>query len=196
MPCWRRISTIRAPRKLCPHSDRAQVLTLNWVWASPVDATRGFLSHPVWAAKALKDWTVSGNLTAETGLPLTPTVSGNLDGTASIAPLRADATGLPVDSDPAIFNPAARRSGGRARNAGRDTIVGPGMFALNMSLARSINLNSERRRLEIRVDATNPLNHVNPSGLVTTVNSLQFGEITSAGQNAPVDRYHKVSLLT
>jgi hypothetical protein len=35
--------------------------------------------------------------------------------------------------------------------------------------------------LEFRVDTTNFLNHVNPSGLITVVNSSQYGEITSAG---------------
>ena len=56
------------------------------------------------------------------------------------------------------------------------------MFVLNLSLARSINLHSERRRLEFRMDSTNTLNHVNPTGLVTVVNSSQYGLITSAGQ--------------
>jgi hypothetical protein len=51
---------------------------------------------------------------------------------------------------------------------------------LNLSLARSINLHSERRRLEFRVDTTNTTNHVSPSGLITVVNSSQYGEITSA----------------
>jgi trimeric autotransporter adhesin len=164
--------------------DHRQVLTLNWVLASPVDATRGFLSHPVWIAKALKDWTVSGGITAQTGAPLTPTVAGNLDGTASVAPLRADATGLPINSGSGYFNPAAFTiaPAGEYGNAGRDTITGPGTFSLNLSLARSINLHSERRRLEFRIDSTNTLNHVNPSGLITVVNSNQFGLITSAGQ--------------
>lgn len=164
--------------------NRAQVLTLNWIWASPVDATRGFLSHPVWAAKALKDWTVSGSITAETGLPQTATVAGNLDGTGSVAALRADATGLPVNSGSGYFNPAAFAvpPAGQFGTAGRDTIIGPGMFVLNLSLARNINLHSERRRLEFRIDSTNTLNHVSPSGLITVVNSNQYGEITSAGQ--------------
>ncbi len=159
-------------------------MTLNWVWASPVDATRGFLSHPVFLAKALKDWTVSGSITAQTGAPLTATILGNQDGTASIAALRADATGLPLNSGSGYFNAAAFAvpPPGQFGTAGRDTITGPGMFVLNLSLARSINLHSERRRLEFRVDSTNTLNHVNPSGLVTIVNSSEYGLITGAGQ--------------
>ncbi len=163
-------------------TDRRHVVTANWVLVSPVDATRGFLSHPVWLSKALKDWTLSGSFTAETGLPQSPTIQGNLDGTASLAALRANATGLPVDSGTGYFNTAAFSvpAPGTFGNAGRDTIEGPGMFVMNFSLGRSINLKSEQRRLEFRVDSTNTLNHVNPTGLITVVNSTQFGLITNA----------------
>ncbi len=164
------------------NNNRTHVVTANWVLASPVDATRGFLSHPVWVAKALKDWTLSGSLTAQTGLPQTATVIGNRDGTASISQLRANATGAPIDSGSGYFNLAAFAvpAPGTFGDAGRNTIIGPGMWNVNLSLARSINLHSERRRLEIRFDTNNVLNHVNPTGLVTIVNSTQYGEITSA----------------
>jgi hypothetical protein len=163
--------------------NHTHVLALNWVIASPVDATKGFLSHPVFLAKALKDWTLSGSLSAQTGAPQTATVTGNLDGTGSPAALRADATGEAIDAGKGWFNtaaftvPASETFG----TAGRDTIIGPGSVILNLSLARSINLHSERRRLEFRIDTTNFMNHVNPSGLITVVNSAQYGEITSAG---------------
>ena len=164
-------------------NDHRHSLTANWVLASPVDATNGFLSHPEFLAKALKDWTLSGSVTAQTGAPLTATVAGDRDGTASLAPLYANATGLPLDSGTGYFNPAAFSVpvAGTYGNAGRDTITGPGIFVWNFSLARSINLHSERRRLEIRLDSTNTFNHVNPSGLITLVNSSQYGLITSAG---------------
>jgi hypothetical protein len=164
-------------------NDHRNVVTANWIWASPVDATRGFLSHPVWMAKALKDWSISGSLTAQTGAPLTALVSGNRDGTASVAPLRADATGLPINAGSGYFNLAAFAvtPAGAYGTAGRDTITGPGAVTVNLSLSRSINLHSERRRLEFRVDSTNFLNHPNPTGLVTVVNSTQYGLISSAG---------------
>lgn len=170
-----------AERALSP-SNHTHVLSLQFVLASPVDATKGFLAHPVFLAKALKDWTLSGNVSAQTGSPLTATVNGNLDGTGSPAALRANATGLPENGGTGWFNtaafavPAPETFG----TAGRDTIIGPGSVALNLSLARSINLHSERRRLEFRIDTSNFLNHVNPSGLITVVNSSQYGEITSA----------------
>ncbi|HLX45342.1 MAG TPA: TonB-dependent receptor [Bryobacteraceae bacterium] len=174
----------QAAERALSATDHRHAITANWVLASPVDATRGFLSHPEFLAKALKDWTLSGSLTAQTGAPLTATISGDRDGTASLAPLRANATGAPIDSGSGYFNLAAFSVplAGTYGSAGRDTITGPGNFVMNFSLARSINLHSERRRLEIRFDSTNTFNHVNPSGLVTIVNSAQYGLITSAGQ--------------
>lgn len=163
--------------------NHTHVLTLNYVLASPVDATKGFLSRPAVVAKALKDWTLSGSVSAQTGAPLTATISGNLAGTGSPATLRANATGVPAAAGSGFFNldafsiPAPATFG----NAGRDTIIGPGLVVMNLSLARSINLKSERRRLEFRLDTSNFLNHVNPSGLITVVNSLQYGQITGAG---------------
>jgi hypothetical protein len=163
--------------------NHTHVLALSFVLASPVDATKGFLSHPAFLAKALKDWTLSGSVSAQTGAPLTATVSGNLDGTGSSAALRANATGLPENGGTGWFNTAAFTvpAPGTFGDAGRDTIIGPGSVVLNLSLARSINLKSERRRLEFRIDTNNFLNHVNPSGLITVVNSSQYGEISGAG---------------
>jgi len=173
----------QAAERALSTQNHTHVLALNWVLASPVDATRGFLSHPAFLAKALKDWTLSGSLSAQTGAPQTATVHGNLDGTGSSAALRANATGLPENGGTGWFNTAAFAvpAPGTFGDAGRDTIIGPGSVVLNLSLARSINLKSERRRLEFRIDTTNFVNHVNPSGLITVVNSSQYGEITSAG---------------
>jgi hypothetical protein len=172
----------QAAERALSTQNHTHVLALNWVLASPVDATKGFLSHPAFLAKALKDWTLSGSLAAQTGAPQTATVNGNLDGTGSIGQLRANATGLPENGGTGWFNTAAfvAPAPGTFGNAGRDTIIGPGSVILNLSLARSINLHSERRRLEFRIDTTNFMNHVNPSGLITVVNSSQYGEITSA----------------
>jgi hypothetical protein len=163
-------------------TDHRQVVTANWVVVSPVDATRGVLSRPAWMAKALKDWTLSGSLTAQTGAPQSATIAGNGDGTGSQSTTRANATGLPIDSGSGYFNLAAFSVTPPATfgTAGRDTIEAPGMFVMNFSLSRSVNLKSEQRRLEFRVDTTNTLNHVNPTGLITVVNSAEYGLITNA----------------
>ena len=63
---------------------------------------------------------------------------------------------------------------GQFGNAGRNTIPGPGLFSMNLSLQRTIPL-TERLRLQIRVDATNFTNHVNIASFGTVVNSINYG---------------------
>lgn len=165
--------------------DRRHVLTLNYQFNSPVGGRNGMFQNSQFLQKALKDWTLSGSTTAETGTPLTARVLGNIadtGGTGSIGSGRADASGLPVDSGSGYFNLAAfiLPAAGQYGNAGRNTIPGPGMFVENLSLSRSIAL-GERRRFEMRVDGTNVFNHVNISNLSTVVNSITYGLPTATG---------------
>jgi trimeric autotransporter adhesin len=164
--------------------DRRHVLQLGYQVSSPVGGRNGMFQNAPVVQKALKDWTLSGAVTAETGTPMTARVLGNVSdtgGTGSIGSGRANATGLPVDSGSGWFNPLAFTVPQLGfGDAGRNTIPGPGTFTMNMSLSRSINL-SERRRLEARIDANNVLNHVNVSNFGTVVNSVNYGLPTAAG---------------
>jgi len=49
-----------------------------------------------------------------------------------------------------------------------------------MSINRTIPI-KESRSLDLRLTASNVFNHVNFAAINTTVNSLTFGEVTSAG---------------
>jgi hypothetical protein len=165
--------------------DRRNVLTGTYTLQSPVGVANGLLQNKPILEKALKDWTLSGNVTAETGTPLTARVLGNqsnVGGTGSIGSGRAEATGLPVDSGTGYFNLLAFTTVplGQFGNAGRNTIPGPGLYSLNVSLSRNINL-TERKRMEIRLDTTNVLNHPNITNFGTVVNSLTYGLPSSAG---------------
>ena len=67
-------------------------------------------------------------------------------------------------------------------DAARNTITGPGLFAWNASLAKTVALGRDGlRRLDFRLDTNNLLNHVNYSGISTFVNSATFGSVTGAG---------------
>ena len=159
--------------------DRRHAFTGNYVWTSPVGVRNGLLASHAWAEKALKDWTISGSATIQTGTPLTARVRGNLSdtgGTGAIGSGRAQATGLPVEAGSGYFNLLAFTlpQAGAFGDAGRNTIPGPGMFSMNLSLGRNISL-GERRRLEFRVDSNNFLNHVNISNISTVVNSITYG---------------------
>ena len=165
--------------------DRRHVVNLNYVLQSPVGGRNAMFQNKPWLQKALKDFTLSGGVIAQTGTPLTARVLGNQadsGGTGSIGSGRADATGASVTSGSGFFNLAAFTlpPSGRFGNSGRNTIPGPGSVLLNMSLARSVNL-AERKSMEIRLDANNLFNHVNISNLGTVVNSLTYGLPTSAG---------------
>jgi hypothetical protein len=59
-------------------------------------------------------------------------------------------------------------------NARRNSITGPAQFSLDASLARTFRLR-DPLNLDVRLDATNLLNHAVFSAWNTTVNSTTFG---------------------
>ncbi|MGB9606144.1 MAG: TonB-dependent receptor, partial [Bryobacteraceae bacterium] len=169
--------------------DQRHSLSLFYVFGSPVRDGGTLLASSPWLARILKNWSLSGGLTASSGTPLTARVLGNLadtGGTGAVGSGRADATGLPIHSDTGFFNLAAFTipRPGTFGNAGRNTIDGPTRLALNLSLARIIPL-GERRQLELRVDSQNFTNHVSYTNLGTVVNAADYGLPTAT---APMRR--------
>ena len=141
---------------------------------------------------ALAGWTTTGTFTAASGLPITPTVAGNLANTGGLAAtggLRAEATGLPVEggNDP-YFNEAAFTipTAGQFGNAGRDTIPGPFQLGFNAAINRAFRFGETRRTLQLRLSATNALNHVTITGIGTTVNGQLYGLPTTASATRSV----------
>ncbi len=131
-----------------------------------------------WRGALFKDWTVLSQITAGSGLPETPMYLEPVPGTAVTGSIRPAYTGAPLYSAPAGFflNPAAYAApaAGQWGNAGRNSIIGPSQFSLGAALARTFRL-SDRFNLDIRLDATNALNHVNFTAWNTTINNAQFG---------------------
>ena len=169
-----------------PDSPTGQQLQLQYTAQSPVGVRNAMFQKQPWLQKALKDWQLTGTTQLQSGRPLTATVLGNVadaGGTGNVGSARADATGLPIDAGSGYFNKAAFAVPlpGLYGNAGRGTIPGPGTFAMNLQLARTIQI-GERKNLEFNVSATNLLNHVNITGFGTVVNSLNYGLATAAGQ--------------
>jgi hypothetical protein len=167
---------ISAERALSP-TDQRHNLRVNYNYQSPINNTRsGFV------ADLLRGWTVAGVLTATSGTPFTAIVNGDPSGTGYTGSARAEATGLPVTSGSGFFNTAAFviPPTGTFGNAGRDTIPGIPNFSLTASFFRSFRID-DKRRIEFRIDSTNPINHVNITAINTTVNSIQYGLPTNAG---------------
>ena len=130
-----------------------------------------------WRGALFKEWQTGTTISAGTGLPLTPTFIAAQTGTGVSGQLRPNYTGAPLYGIPGYdVNPAAYALPplGQYGNAGRDSITGPVQFTLNASVGRTFRLR-DRYSLNLRVDATNTLNHVTFSSFNTVVNSGQFG---------------------
>lgn len=136
-----------------------------------------------WKGALFKEWTVATQVNAGSGLPLNPVYLEAVPGTGVTGPIRPEYTGAPLYAAPVgmALNPEAFTTPipGEWGNAGRDTIRGPAQFSLNASLGRTFRV-SDRLSLDLRVDSTNALNHVNYASWATTINSTQFGLPTTA----------------
>ncbi len=133
-------------------------------------------------------WNVNGTFTLASGSPLTAryTSSGSGSGAALYNSLRPDATGISPGIPwgdrtlLAFFNTAAFAIPlGTYGNAGRNTITGPGNNVLNLSIHKNFRLDENNRRIDFSWQVQNLLNHPNWAGASTTINSLNFGQVTS-----------------
>jgi hypothetical protein len=157
--------------------NRPNVVTLNYV-----------LSTPAQASWWKRNWTLSGSALLENGTPLTARILGNdanVAGTGVVGSGRAEATGLPVEDGSGYFNSAAFTlpPPGELGDAGRNTIPGPWSWSLNSAFGRYFTIGGEgsRKRIELRFETTNTLNHVNITNVNTAVGSTQYGLPTTAG---------------
>jgi hypothetical protein len=163
--------------------DSEHNVSFNWTFQSPVDGRKGFLANKGFLTKALKDWTFNNTTSFLSGKPFTPTVSGDIAGIGNLQGLtqRAEATGLPVDTGSGYFNGLAFAipASGTFGNAGRNVIFGPSQFTTNLNFSRTFAF-KERKSLEVQINSTNPINHVNISSFGTVVNGLGYGVPTGA----------------
>ncbi|MGC2658199.1 MAG: TonB-dependent receptor [Bryobacteraceae bacterium] len=135
------------------------------------------------AAAVIGGWKLSGILSARTGTPLTFTGNGatlNLPGSVQtadqIAPvqiLHGINTGNQWFSTSSFAEPVGARFG----TSGRNIISGPGLFSLNASLFRQIDL-TERYHLELRAEAFNLTNTPEFANPNTSLTSSSFGYVT------------------
>jgi trimeric autotransporter adhesin len=131
-----------------------------------------------WRGTLLKEWTVVSQISAGSGLPQTPVYLSAVPNTGVTGTIRPNLTGQPIYRasagyflNSAAFSAPASGEWGTAR---RNSITGPGQFSLDTSLARTFRLR-DPLNLDIRLDATNLLNHAVFNAWNTTVNSTTFG---------------------
>ena len=170
---WRDLSAERGLSSF----DQRHTLSLQTQYTSGMGSGGGTLMSG-WRGTLLKEWTVQTAITAGSGLPETPRLIAAVPGTGVTGTIRGDYTGASIYAAPAgyFLNPAAFKApvAGQWGNARRNSITGPGQFNLNASLSRTFRLKT-RYSLDLRMDATNLLNHVVYTSWNTTVASTQFG---------------------
>jgi trimeric autotransporter adhesin len=182
-------ANLAAERSLSSQDQRHNFQT-NFAYELPIGQNRMFFAGA--SAKLLNfisGWTFSGNLTIASGTPLTArytSIGTSASGAALYNSLRPDTTGLSVSlarGDRTVqkfFNTAAFTiPSGQYGNAGRNTIPGPGSSAVNLSIRKGFRLDENNRRVDLSWQINNLLNHPNWGSVSTTVNTLNFGQVTS-----------------
>jgi hypothetical protein len=166
----------RAERGLSNFDQRHQVSVQAQYTTGMLASVGGFWDS--WRGKLFMQWTMAATLTTGSGMPLTPVFLAPVSGTGITGTLRPDVTGASLyDASGGAFlnlDAFAVPETGQWGNAGRNTITGPRPFTLNASIARTFRVN-ERVSMDLRVDATNVLNHVTYPSWNTVVNSTQYG---------------------
>ncbi len=179
-----------AAERALSSQDQRHNFQVNFMYELPIGQNRAFFAG---ASPALLNfisgWTFNGSITLASGSPITARYAssgGGATGAALYNSLRADSTGLPVSlprgerTTQMFFNTAAFTIPSEAYGtAGRNTITGPGTNMVNMSVRKGIRLDDNNRRLDLSWQVQNLFNHPNWSGVSTTVNALNFGQVTS-----------------
>jgi hypothetical protein len=145
--------------------------------------------------KSVSGWTLSAIATLESGFPFSPQLGYNPTGSGdSRNPVRPNVN--PAFTGPLYpggstsqrvaqyFNPAAFSAPayGTVGNLSRDSLTGPGYKDLDLSLAKTTQIN-ERVRVQFRAEFFNILNHTNLLTPSETVFSAGPTQGTAANQN-------------
>jgi hypothetical protein len=157
--------------------DQRHLVTAQVQYTTGVDVGGGALLNGL-RGSLVKDWTFTSQLTAGSGLPLTPVYLTSVSGIGVTGTIRPSLTGAAADeiADGYYLNPAAYAApaAGSWGSAGRNSIRGPAQFSLNAGVGRTF-LWGDRLNLDWRIDATNVLNRVTYAGVNTILGSPQFG---------------------
>lgn len=143
--------------------------------------------------RAVSGWTLSSILALQSGFPFSPQLGYNPTGSGDTRnPVRPDINpgfhgNLYPRTPQQYFNPGAflAPAYGTVGNLGRDTLVGPGLANLDLSLLKSTQI-TEKIRTQFRAEFFNVLNHTNfatPNPVVFTSGPAQG---SSANQSAAV----------
>jgi hypothetical protein len=155
--------------------DRTHVFTMNYVYTLPVLRAR----HDI-VGQLFGNWQLSGFITAQSGLAMSPGISTGKQGLAT----RPNATGESIAGPQTIaewFNTAAfaAPAAGFYGNSGIGVIRGPGFGIWDASPSKQFPI-YERLKFRLGGEFFNAINHTNFSGITTTLGSGTYGRVTSA----------------
>src|SRR5581483_2493581 len=155
--------------------DRTHVFSANYVYELPFLRGRRNL-----AGQVLGGWEITGFLSFQSGLAMSPGISLASAGLAT----RPNATGQTITGAGTRlqwFNPGAfaATTPGFYGTAGTGVIRGPGFAIWDSSIAKQFAIH-EHWKLRYAAEFFNFLNHTNWSGVGTTLGSGNFAQITSA----------------
>jgi hypothetical protein len=163
--------------------DQRHQITANFQYTTGVGVAGGALVDG-WRGALFKNWTMTGQLTTGSGLPLTPYYLSAVPGTGFTGAIRASTTGASTEPPEGYYlNSAAYTAPapGTWGNAGRNSARGPAQFLFNAGITRTFPWGS-RLNLDYRIDATNVLNTVTYTGVNTLIGNQQFGLPNAANQ--------------
>jgi hypothetical protein len=167
--------------------DRRQIFNANYIYSIP------FFRHSSSTAlrSILGGWEFSGITVAESGTPQALVYNGadtlGLGGGTTnrpdeVAPVSYPKTRTAWFSASSFASPVAPWNGGPNEgfgNAGRDAVVGPGLFNFNMSLFKTFIFREGGPRLELRFESFNTFNHTEFQNIDVGSTDPNFGQVTS-----------------
>jgi len=170
--------------------DRRHDFNANYIYNLP------FFAHSsnVLERTALGGWSISGVTVAESGTPAPISYNGSdtlgLGGGTTnrpnlVAKVSYPKTRLAWFSTASFADPTAPwlNSGNNNQgfgDAGKDAVVGPGLFNTNLSLFKSIAIKEGGPALQLRFESFNTFNHTEFNGLDTNSHDGNFGQVTNA----------------
>jgi hypothetical protein len=176
------VSFLSANRAVCDYNI-PNTLTVSSLYELPFGRGRSFLSNANGFVDALLGgWQLAGILTARSGLPFTPVISGDQANTG-VGSQRPTLVGDPSAVNQTVsswFNPNAFTTPTRYTygNSGRNILTADALIQLDMTLEKRFKL-FESSQLEFRAEAFNLLNRPTFNAPNATIGSASAGVVTS-----------------
>ena len=171
--------------------DQRHLLSGTWLLELPFGPNREFLNKGGFWAKTLDGFSLSGSFNFGTGNYFTPQYSGTIAQAAAggnytqrpnrdfTQPTKGSGKLTKFFNTAAFTAPTVINGVTQYGTASRNSIEGPGTVSTNATLSKTIAMKGTQN-FEARVTANNVFNTVQYSGINTTLNSQNYGQVTSA----------------